>query len=158
VINPRASGQWGAMSRATLAIAGDAGATVEGPLDASSPSSPSSDEATRLRSLLDEHYDFIWRALRRPGVDDGGSDDPAPRADDMLDQRRARALLDEALAMLPMELRVVFTLHELEEMSMSEIAELAGIAPGTVASRLRRARQDFETIVARLGRARGGTR
>jgi RNA polymerase sigma-70 factor (ECF subfamily) len=55
-----------------------------------------------------------------------------------------------------MDLRVVFTLHELEEMSMSEIAELVGIPAGTVASRLRRARQDFEAIVARLSRGRAG--
>jgi DNA-directed RNA polymerase specialized sigma24 family protein len=38
-------------------------------------------------------------------------------------------------------------------MSMSEIADVVGIAPGTVASRLRKARQLFESAVARLGRA-----
>jgi RNA polymerase sigma-70 factor (ECF subfamily) len=202
VINFRLPGQWSAMSRGTLAIAESAApvAVVDGP--------------ARLRALLDEHHDFIWRTLRRLGVDAAGADDatqqvfltasrkletiragcerpylfgialrvasdarraahrrreqpwehageladPAPRADEMLDQRRARALLDDALAELPMDLRVVFTLHELEEMTMGEIAELVGVPAGTVASRLRRARESFEAIVARLGKARGGAR
>jgi RNA polymerase sigma-70 factor (ECF subfamily) len=87
--------------------------------------------------------------------------DPTPDADEVLDQQRARLLLDEALACLPMDLRTVFALHELEDMSMSEIATTIGIPAGTVASRLRRARQEFEVIVARLGRpstGRGGSR
>src|SRR5262249_10396484 len=90
------------------------------------------------------------RRHEQPSEDVGEAIDPAPNADEMLDQQRARALLDAALEKLPIDLRVVFTLHELEEMSMSEIAEVLGIPPGTVASRLRRAREDFETIVARM--------
>ena len=39
---------------------------------------------------------------------------------------------------------------------MSEIAEVVGVPSGTVASRLRRAREEFEAIVSRLNR--GGTR
>jgi RNA polymerase sigma-70 factor (ECF subfamily) len=169
----------------------------------------------RLRSILEEQYDFVWRTLRRLGLDSGEADDgaqqaflvasrrlaeirvggeraylfgiayrvaadarkrsarrhekpsedvgevidPAPTADERIDQERARALLDAALARLPMELRLVFTLHELEEMSMSEIAQVLGIPSGTVASRLRRAREEFEAIVARMtkrGRTAGG--
>jgi RNA polymerase sigma-70 factor (ECF subfamily) len=44
---------------------------------------------------------------------------------------------------------VVFVLFELEELSTPQIAELCHIPPGPAASRLRRAREDFEGRVAR---------
>ena len=56
---------------------------------------------------------------------------------------------------MPLDLRTVFVLFELEELTMAEIAELLGLAPGTVASRLRRARQDYGAAVHRL-RLRAG--
>ena len=48
------------------------------------------------------------------------------------------------LAGLTDELRSVFVLYEIEGQTMSEIAELLGMPVGTVASRLRRAREQFE--------------
>jgi RNA polymerase sigma-70 factor (ECF subfamily) len=66
--------------------------------------------------------------------------DPLPEPDELLDQKRARELLDGLLDALPMELRTVLVLAEGEGMTMSEIARLCELAPGTVASRLRRAR------------------
>lgn len=81
--------------------------------------------------------------------------DPAPSADEKLDQRRARALLDEALEALDLELRSVFVLFELEEMSAPEIAELLEVPAGTVASRLRRARLAFRRAVQRARLRRG---
>jgi RNA polymerase sigma-70 factor (ECF subfamily) len=76
--------------------------------------------------------------------------DSTPGADDLLDRRRARELLDELLEHMSLELRVVFVLYEVEELTMAEIARVVGIPPGTVASRLRRARQDFADRVAAL--------
>lgn len=76
--------------------------------------------------------------------------DPAPSADESLDRRHARALLDEVLDGLDFELRSVFVLFELEEMTAPQIAELLEIPTGTVASRLRRARLAFRTAVQRL--------
>ena len=67
----------------------------------------------------------------------------------LLERRQARALLDRLLDEMLEELRVVFVLFELEELSIKEIAELCEIPVGTVASRLRRARDDFEQRVAR---------
>jgi RNA polymerase sigma-70 factor, ECF subfamily len=69
--------------------------------------------------------------------------DTSDRPDELLDRARARALLEDILGTMPIELRSVFTLFELEQMTMSEIAELMGIPAGTVASRLRRARELF---------------
>jgi RNA polymerase sigma-70 factor (ECF subfamily) len=56
---------------------------------------------------------------------------------------------------MPLDLRAVFVLFELEELPTAEIASLVGVPVGTVASRLRRARGEFHRIAARL-RARAG--
>lgn len=89
------------------------------------------------------------------GVEHGPIVDPGPRADEIVDQKQARALLDEILEALPMDLRAVFVLYELEEMSVTEIASMLALPRGTAASRLRRARKEFEKVVRRL-KARGG--
>jgi len=171
------------------------------------------DEA-RLRTMLDEHFDFVWRSLRRLGLaahaaDDGtqqvfvvasrrlgdiapgceraflfrtamrvacserrtvarrrevlceppDAGDGAARPDELLDQRRARELLEQVLASLPLDLRTVLVLFEFEELSIDEIAETLGIPRGTAASRLRRAREEFSDAIARWKARpmRGGT-
>lgn len=75
-----------------------------------------------------------------------GADAP----DSMVDQKRGRELLDRCMDALSDELRAVFILFELEEMSGAAIAELLAIPPGTVASRLRRARAEFRERVRRI--------
>jgi len=50
------------------------------------------------------------------------------------------ARLDAALAALPVDMREVIVLHELEGLAYKEIAAVAGIPIGTVMSRLARAR------------------
>ena len=162
----------------------------------------------RLRSMVSDHYDFIWRSLRRLGVPNTDVDDCAqqvfwvaarkldlitqgseraflfstalrvasdarrsrvrrrevpqeddardttcdsgPHPDEVADRKRARELLDEVLAAMPLDLRTVFVLFELEEMATQDIATLLEIPTGTVASRLRRAREEFHKLVARL--------
>ncbi len=64
--------------------------------------------------------------------------------------KRAREVLDRILASLPEDVREVFVLFELEGMTMAEIAELLSLPPGTVASRLRRAREDFQAAARRF--------
>jgi RNA polymerase sigma-70 factor (ECF subfamily) len=76
--------------------------------------------------------------------------DPKPLPDSELDERRSRALLDEVLDAMAIDVRAVFVLFELEEMSMAEIADVLAIPPGTVASRLRRAREEFHRIAQRV--------
>jgi RNA polymerase sigma-70 factor (ECF subfamily) len=165
----------------------------------------------RLRSLVDAHYDFVWRTLRYMGMPDATAEDAAqevmcvlarridqvahgaemsflfstamrvasearrsarrrpaasdqdieaisaqaPSADDLVDQRQALALLRHVLDALPVDLRVVFILFELEELTIPEVSALVGIPTGTAASRLRRAREHFQGLVQRL-RASGG--
>lgn len=68
----------------------------------------------------------------------------------LADRRRARILLDTVLSSLGDELREVFVLYEIEELTMVEIAATLAIPAGTVASRLRRARERFRAEVARM--------
>ncbi|WP_394842872.1 sigma-70 family RNA polymerase sigma factor [Pendulispora brunnea] len=169
------------------------------------PPSPRARE--RLRACMDEHYDAVWRALRRFGVPESQVEDAAQQvfivfanrleavtegseraylygtavrvasdlrkrasrsrevpsataadehaspeydAEQLLEVRRARALLDDVLASMPMDLRTVFVLYEFEELTMAQIAASLEIPPGTVASRLRRAREFFESSVKAL--------
>jgi len=161
--------------------------------------------ALRVRQVVSEQYDFVWRSLRRLGIPEEAADDAAQQvfcifarraaevaaekektflfgvvirvahnarrsrarrpevADDdalasmpteqagpeeLLEERRARALLDEMLDEMPLDLRAVFVLYELEELTMSEIAKVLDMPSGTVASRLRRAREAFESLSA----------
>ena len=69
--------------------------------------------------------------------------------DELLEQRRARALLDELLGELPTELRRVLVLAEIEQLTAKQIGELEGVPQGTAASRLRRARAAFHALLER---------
>ena len=86
---------------------------------------------------------------RKPTVSDSdpdGEPSPWPSADELLDQRRARALLDSILDQLSDDLRAVFVLYEIEQMTVSDIAGVLEIPVGTAASRLRRAREFFREL------------
>jgi RNA polymerase sigma-70 factor (ECF subfamily) len=89
------------------------------------------------------------------GEDESLLVDPAPLQDVALDRMRARALLDEVLDTMDDDLRTVFVLCDIEEMTLSETATLLELPPGTVASRVRRAREEFHRQAQRL-RARVG--
>ena len=89
-------------------------------------------------------------------IDDHASTlvDRAPLSDDLVDQKRAREWLDVVLASMPAELRDVLILHEGEGMTVTEIAAMLDVARGTAASRLRRAREAFDSALARSGQRR----
>jgi RNA polymerase sigma-70 factor, ECF subfamily len=67
---------------------------------------------------------------------------------------QALKILDRVLRSLDEDLIVVFSLYEIEGFSSPEIAELLGIPLGTVASRLRRAREGFRAAAQRVEVAR----
>jgi RNA polymerase sigma-70 factor (ECF subfamily) len=163
--------------------------------------------AQRVRSIVDAHFDFIWRLLRRLGVPSHAADDAAqqvflvaagkigtvvpekersflfaialrvaaeewrtrkrrrelaasdslsrvqdaaPDVEQLLDRSRARGLLEQILASMPLDQRAVFVLYEMEELTTAQIAELLQIPLGTVASRLRRGRELYQEAVDRL--------
>lgn len=77
--------------------------------------------------------------------------------EELLDRAEARSLLDAVLEQLDEPQRTVFVLYEIEQLNSTEIAELLGVPRGTIASRLRRARAEFEQCVQRLeARRRSG--
>jgi RNA polymerase sigma-70 factor (ECF subfamily) len=94
-------------------------------------------------------------------LDDVEGGDEVPSLEELVERRKARALLDAILARMPSDLRVVFVLFEFEELDSHEIAALLAIPRGTVASRLRRAREDFGKRLSRVEKQlglRGSTR
>jgi RNA polymerase sigma-70 factor (ECF subfamily) len=93
------------------------------------------------------------KAARLPASEDGDlRASLLPGPDELTDQKRARELLDRVLEALPFELRSVFVLFELEGQTSPEIAALLELPLGTVASRLRRAREQFAQRVAEVQR------
>jgi RNA polymerase sigma-70 factor (ECF subfamily) len=74
----------------------------------------------------------------------------APSPEQLLDQKRARAMLHDILAAMPENLRIVFVLHEIEELTLPEIAAAIGRPLGTATSRLRRAREEFHAVIKRI--------
>jgi len=69
--------------------------------------------------------------------------------DELVEQHRARALLDALLLELPEELRRVLVLAEIEQATISDIAAYEDLRIGTAASRLRRAREAFRDLLVR---------
>jgi RNA polymerase sigma-70 factor, ECF subfamily len=84
------------------------------------------------------------------------SPDPEVLVDRSLDveavaeRSQAREKLDRILEQMPDSLKEAFILFELEDMTVPQIAELLAIPTGTVASRLRRARAQFQKAVTEL--------
>lgn len=105
--------------------------------------------STFRRTARNRHEvdDAELAGLRSPGLD----------PEQLAEKQRLRVVLDRVLTELPLELRAVFVLYELEELTMAEIASTLGLPPGTVASRLRRSRELFEqratSALAEKGRA-----
>jgi RNA polymerase sigma-70 factor (ECF subfamily) len=89
-------------------------------------------------------------ALLEHAVEGEAIADSAPDPEQCADRKQTRALLDDVLDGLPMEARTVFVLFEMEELNVPEIAALLDIPVGTVASRLRRARELFRAGALRL--------
>ncbi len=80
------------------------------------------------------------------------AESPAPSADleQGAEQKQRLELARAALSALDDDKRTVFVLARIEQMSAPEIAEVLGIPLNTVYSRLRAAREAFETEVRRL--------
>jgi RNA polymerase sigma-70 factor (ECF subfamily) len=93
---------------------------------------------TRERRREDITDDFSLRAASHPEMDS------------LLDRRRAHEELCRILGRLPEKLRDVFALYEVEGWTQAEISVALGVAQGTVASRLRRAREAFQKLVSQL--------
>jgi len=83
--------------------------------------------------------------VRRTRVEQAAISDRAPALEELDEAGRARETLGALLEQMPLELRVVFVLHEIEQFSSFEIADIIGIPLSTVTSRLALAQEDFAT-------------
>jgi RNA polymerase sigma-70 factor (ECF subfamily) len=103
-----------------------------------------------FRAALEHQRDKKRWLSRASEVDIDETTSGWPTPDQSLAQRQELELLDRALAQLPPEMRAVLTLFELEGLTFSEIAVALQLPRGTVASRVRRARERFTQAVRRL--------
>jgi RNA polymerase sigma-70 factor (ECF subfamily) len=97
----------------------------------------------------------IARSARRSSArlrPEGQLDERVSQPGSAESQAMTLELLDQVLAQLDPSLVEVFVLFDVEGFSAPEIARALGIPPGTVASRLRRAREEFRAVVGRLER------
>jgi len=84
---------------------------------------------------------------------DEDMDQRVSKTRDAGDARADLELCDIALSKVNPELAEVFVLYEIEGLTSPEIAALLEIPLGSVASRLRRAREQFRVVVGRIERA-----
>jgi len=87
-------------------------------------------------------------------ADENGSPGPEPPGDagegphDQMVVAQMRSAVWQALGELPAAQRAAVVMHHMEEMSVKEIARAAGVRPGTIMSRLARAREALRVRLA----------
>jgi RNA polymerase sigma-70 factor (ECF subfamily) len=106
--------------------------------------------------FVDQHRRFTRQRMHV--VDEGhlpgeGIEGIAGEFDPLEDSERLQRIrrLDNALAMLSEEHRIVVLLHDTEGYKLAEISELIGAPEGTVKSRLHRARERLRQILSEDG-------
>lgn len=108
-----------------------------------------------FRILRNAHLDQLRRSVHdpaRPGADDSELEDVAAAGDPEASFIRKCAARDLEVAMRSLsEDRRTVILLDLEGLADGEIAEVIGCAPGTVKSRLSRARADLRRALGRPG-------
>ncbi len=74
---------------------------------------------------------------------------PSPRPDRQLEGAQTERMLQEAIAELDEEHRVLVVLRDVEDLSIEEIMEITGLPDGTIKSRLHRARMALRKKITR---------
>jgi len=105
---------------------------------------------TALRVAADRRRTVWNRSVTEPL--DASWPSEEPRQDEVLGLREQLGFVDRALAALGADERAVFVLVEIEELTREQAAEILAIPPGTVATRLRRARDEFRRAIVRVER------
>ena len=95
--------------------------------------------------------DYVHKRGNQPAGDEALEREPAAGSSpaEQLERKVALDLLDHMLAKMSEDQREVFVLHEIEQLSGSEIAEITGSNENTVWTRLRAARRIFQEGVTR---------
>jgi len=103
------------------------------------------------RIVVNACLDRVRRRQSRPTVplpQEGATDPPA--LGDAMSERETRMVVQEALAELPDEQRAAIVLVDVEGYSVSETAQLLGVAEGTVKSRCARGRAKLAKLLGHL--------
>ena len=102
--------------------------------------------------------DLLRRGKKHGGhvaLDDGEARldpvDPAPQPEEAAVRAETRRMVREALYALPDDYRQILLLRETEQLSYAEIAAVTGLEPGTVKSRISRARSALRNHLAASG-------
>lgn len=95
-------------------------------------------------------------SFREALTDDVQAPSPLPTSEDLMQARQAHDAVMRALDVLDEPKRAVFVMHELEGLSMPEIAEIVDAPLNTLYSRLRLAREAFTTAVRAQATTRTG--
>jgi RNA polymerase sigma-70 factor (ECF subfamily) len=98
----------------------------------------------------------VRREAARQRFSESPTAEEAPSPEHLMQRLEARDLLDRVLDKMPADLRSVFVLFELEELSIDEVASLLSLPRGTVATRLRRARVVFREEATALNQRERG--
>jgi RNA polymerase sigma-70 factor (ECF subfamily) len=103
------------------------------------------------RIVVNACLDRIRRNRARPTspLPDTGPGEPALALDAMAD-RECRMAVDDALRALPVEQRAAIVLVDVEGYSVTETAQLLGVAEGTVKSRCARGRTRLAVLLGHL--------
>lgn len=103
-----------------------------------------------LRVVRNTCIDLIRR--RRPEDSDAMElNDPGPGPEGLLETEQRNRSLKQALAALPVNQRQIIVLRDYLDLSYAEVADVLGIANGTVMSRLHRARMALKEELTRHG-------
>ncbi|MEP7049785.1 MAG: RNA polymerase sigma factor [Pseudomonadota bacterium] len=97
------------------------------------------------RAFLLSSSVHVAARVQRERAEQAAVTDTAPALEDLDEAEQAREILGVLLQQMPLQLRVVFILHEIEQLPATDIAEIIGIPLGTVASRLSESLDDFAT-------------
>jgi RNA polymerase sigma-70 factor (ECF subfamily) len=100
------------------------------------------------RRVASDARDALARRRELP-LEAKETEDAVAPIDELVDQKRARELLERVLDAMTDELRAVFVLFEIEGLTIDETAEALDLARGTAGSRLTRAREVFRAEVQR---------
>lgn len=89
--------------------------------------------------------DMLRKRAAAPVTEDDGRldalSDPAPSPQEALERKDLRAAVDRAIMTLPPEFREALVLRDVNGLRYDEIAAVTGLEPGTVKSRICRARK-----------------
>ncbi len=84
------------------------------------------------------------------------TDDPAASSEASLERESQRAQVLRGLEVLPEKYRIILTLRDIQGLSYEKIVDVLGVSPGTVDSRLHRARKLLQKKVAIGTEGKGG--